>query len=170
MFSLSVWTWFWGIRKWQVGINQENIGHDLIVKSHVLPKTVLILQCEVLCFLARGINFLFLKLRSYLTNSLKQTRQYLDIIFLIHHSLWMIPWLCFLAFEIKMYCFLKSLVIAIPCFAFLFWDHTQNTRSHHPLQLSSKEPSSSTNCINSLHACSLRAFHSLVKRWWRNVA
>jgi hypothetical protein len=45
--------------------------------------------------------------------------------------------LYFLTFEIKyLFCVLESLTGAIPCFIFLFWDHTRNTRSHQPLQLS----------------------------------
>jgi hypothetical protein len=44
--------------------------------------------------------------------------------------------LCFLTCEIGIVCGLESLTSAIPCFVFLFGDHTGNTRSHHPLRLS----------------------------------
>jgi hypothetical protein len=43
-----------------VGINQENMGSDLILEFIVLPKTaLLILQCEVSHCHARGTSFLF---------------------------------------------------------------------------------------------------------------
>jgi hypothetical protein len=55
-------------------------GGDLIMESLVLAKTVLlILQFEVLHCHARGASFL--KMRSYSTNSLNQTRR----CFLFHH-------------------------------------------------------------------------------------
>jgi hypothetical protein len=42
-----------------VGINQENMGRDLILESLALPKTaLLILQCEVLHCHSRGSSFL----------------------------------------------------------------------------------------------------------------
>jgi hypothetical protein len=62
---------------------------DLILESLVLPKiALLILQCEVSHFPARGASFLFPKTRSYSTNCLNQTRQHFHIIFLIHLTWW----------------------------------------------------------------------------------
>jgi hypothetical protein len=61
-----------------VGINQENMGGDLILESLVLPKITLLIVIQ------EEPASSFLKLRSYLTNSLNQTTQY----FLIHRLTW----------------------------------------------------------------------------------
>jgi hypothetical protein len=79
-----------GNKKKSVGYKSgENIGVDLIVECLVLPRTALLIQqYEVLCCPERGTASYFLKLRSYLTNSLNEMRQYWHIIFLIHHLTW----------------------------------------------------------------------------------
>jgi hypothetical protein len=48
------------------------------------------------------------------------------------------------------FCVLESLVSAIPCFVVWFGDHTGNTTSHHPLQLSQARNDHHTQIQNKL--------------------
>lgn len=138
---------------------------------------LLILQCEVSHWHARGTSCLFPETDRLLKNSPKIVHPHnipYSLPKLVERILceWfphcrrMWPSLCFLTYEIEIFCVLETLASTIPCFVLLSGDHTGNTVTCYNWV----KELSSTYCINSWQSCSLGAFRSLVKQRGTNLA
>jgi hypothetical protein len=109
----------------------------------------LLLQCEVSQLYARGTSFLFPETQISLKELFETKETKYHIIFLIFRLIWrnksfvndfLIVEECdqyrfnFFSIEFDILYILKILASVIPCFVFLFRDHTGNTTYRHPLQ------------------------------------
>jgi hypothetical protein len=125
------------------------MGGDFILESLVLPATASDTTVWGLALSCKGNQLpLSWKLR-LLTNSPNETVLPHNIPYSLPNLMGRIlcEWfpdrrrmwpssLCFSAFEIEIFLCLGGLANAIPCFVLLSGDHTGNTTSHLPLQLS----------------------------------